>query len=130
MYDMFIGGVSQYGEDTSVTAQRELREELGLGAGAFTFLFCCLIETGLNRCFVDVYDYAVQESQEQVQIDHDEVQWGDYLSLEEVKRRVAMEKEAGADSDKVGEKIWRFVPDGLVVWDALIEFWEKEKEAK
>ena len=129
MYDMFVGGVSQFGEETCITAQRELQEELGLGKGPFTFLYSCLIETGLNRCFVDVYDYTVQEDQEEVQIDHDEVQWGDYMSLEEVKRRVDEEKVSRDTSNDSGsgKKIWRFVPDGLLVWDALLEYWEDHK---
>jgi len=50
-YDMFVGGVSHYGEDSLATARREVQEELGVGGenAEFRFLFNCLIETDMNR---------------------------------------------------------------------------------
>lgn len=125
MHDMFVGGVSLFGEGTGATARRELFEELGLGGGkeekeekegGFEFMFSVLIETGYNRCFVDVYvSTAGEEEAEKVVLDQEEVQWGEWVSLEEVKRRVALDGQPGE---------WTFVPDGLLVWNALVAHWE------
>ncbi|GAB5030803.1 nudix hydrolase [Nannochloropsis oceanica] len=121
MYDMFVGGVSLFGEDTRETAGRELKEELGFwregGEGneeAFRFLFHVLIETSYNRCFVDVYEYVVHTGEEggKVRLDSEEVQWGEWATMEEVKRRVALDGQEGQ---------WTFVPDGLLVWRALVQ---------
>ncbi len=121
MYDMFVGGVSLFGEDTRETAGRELKEELGFGREggeekeeAFRFLFHVLIETSYNRCFVDVYEYVVQAVGEggKLRLDPEEVQWGEWVTMEEVKRRVALNGQEGQ---------WTFVPDGLLVWRALVQ---------
>jgi len=119
MYDMFVGGVSLFGEDTRETAGRELREELGFGREgekeeeAFRFLCHVLIETSYNRCFVNVYEYVVQAGREEgnVNLDPEEVQWGEWVTMEEVKKRVGLD-------GKEGE--WTFVPDGLLVWLVLV----------
>lgn len=122
MYDMFVGGVSLFGEDTRETAGRELKEELGFGREgeeekeeeAFRFLFHVLIETSYNRCFVNLYEYVVQAGEEEgsVKLDPEEVQWGEWVTMEEVKRRVGLDGREGE---------WTFVPDGLLVWRALVQ---------
>lgn len=43
----------------------------------------CLIQTGHNRCVVSVFDYVVAPG-ETVRWQEEEVEWGDYLSWEEV----------------------------------------------
>jgi len=121
LYDMFVGGVSLFREDTKTTARRELQEELGFGPAAsaaeeestdFRFLFDILVETSYNRCFVDVYEYVVEGGQEEsAKLDPEEVQWGDWIPMEEVTRRVLLNGLSGE---------WTFVPDGLLVWAAFL----------
>lgn len=98
---------------------RELKEELGFGkpGAPFRFLYSCLVSTGYNRCFVDVFEYVLQPGEAaDLVLDPEEVQWGEFVPLDEVKARV--KRNAGP-----GE--WAFVPDGLLVWAKLEEFWER-----
>ncbi len=100
---------------------RELKEELGFGrpGAPLTFLYSCLVSTAYNRCFVDVFQYALQpgEAQEDVALDPEEVQWGALVALEEVKARVAKNSQPGE---------WTWVPDGLLVWEEQLRYWERE----
>jgi len=68
------------------------------------------------RCFVDVYEYTVGDD-ETVRIDNEEVQWGSFMELNEIREKA--EQEDG-----------KWVPDGLLVWKALWEYWESENESK
>ena len=102
------------------TTLRELQEELGFGRpdAPFRFLYSCVVATGYNRCYVDVFEYRLQPGEEaDVKLDPEEVQWGAFVPLAEVKERVAK-------NGRPGE--WTFVPDGLLVWDALVEHWARE----
>lgn len=92
LYDMFVGGVSTTGEDSQLTAARELSEELGLkDINAFSSpLFRCVIATSYNRCVVTMFTYqydnqASKERQERVQWQEEEVQWGDWVSYDVVE---------------------------------------------
>jgi 8-oxo-dGTP pyrophosphatase MutT (NUDIX family) len=49
LHDMLIGGVCHWGESTENAAKRELREELGLGAGRMEYVLRCLVTTEMNR---------------------------------------------------------------------------------
>lgn len=87
----------------------------------FTFLYQCLIETSYNRCVVDVFEYALLPGEAaEAKLDSEEVQWGKLVELEEVKRRVQVNGQPGE---------WTFVPDGLLVWDALVAHWQQQREA-
>lgn len=88
MYDMFVGGVSLAGEDSELTAQREIAEELGLSAALSTPLaassggkpiLTCLICTAYNRCLVDLFQYAMDTNDETVKWQEEEVAWGDFV---------------------------------------------------
>lgn len=60
---------------------------------------------------MDVYEYILQPGEEaNVKLDPEEVQWGEFVPWEEVKRRVTV-------NGRPGE--WTFVPDGLLVWHEL-----------
>jgi 8-oxo-dGTP pyrophosphatase MutT (NUDIX family) len=89
LYDMFVGGVSLAGEDSELTAQREIAEELGLSKALSTSLvdmsggkpfLTCLICTAYNRCLVDLFQYAMDTtSDETIQWQKEEVAWGDFV---------------------------------------------------
>ena len=84
LYDMFIGGVSLSGEESIVTAAREVAEELGLTQALTVIennnhasddlnsdgsilrgpLFDCTICTAYNRCIVTMFTYRVDEQKE------------------------------------------------------------------
>jgi isopentenyldiphosphate isomerase len=63
---------------------------------------------------VDVWEYVALD-EEEVQLDPEEVQWGEFMPLQEVHERVA-----GGQ--------WAFVPDGLLVWGHQLDYWEKERQ--
>jgi 8-oxo-dGTP pyrophosphatase MutT (NUDIX family) len=90
LYDMFVGGVSLAGEDSELTAQREIAEELGLSKALSTSLvdlcggapiLTCLICTAYNRCLVDLFQYAMDttSNDETIQWQEEEVAWGDFV---------------------------------------------------
>ena len=88
MYDMFVGGVSLAGEDSELTAQREIAEELGLSNALSTSLVAlsgggpflkCLICTAYNRCLVELFQYAVDTEKESISWQEEEVAWGDFV---------------------------------------------------
>lgn len=79
-----------------------------------------MVRTSYNRCFVDVFEYVLQPGEAaRVRLDPEEVKWGALVPLEEVKDRVRRNGGPGE---------WAFVPDGLLVWDKLVEFWERARQ--
>ena len=91
LYDMFVGGVSLAGEDATVTARREVAEELGL-VGALEGiqesktcsqlsdrLLRCVVSTGYNRCVVDLFCYTMDTANEHVMWQKEEVVWGSFV---------------------------------------------------
>jgi hypothetical protein len=78
------------------------------------------VSTSYNRCFVDVFEYCLQPGEvSDVRLDPEEVQWGEFVPLGEVKARVGRNAQPGE---------WTFVPDGLLVWEELVRYWERERE--
>jgi len=77
LYDMFVGGVSSAGENASVTAAREVAEELGLER-ALHFekspisdpLFLCTVCTSYNRCVVTVFQYIYDAKVDRIEVRH------------------------------------------------------------
>jgi len=154
---MFVGGVSLAGEDSQVTAHREVAEELGLHVKAHlskTPLLSCVVCTAYNRCFVVLYSYTMNPAKEVVKWQAEEVAWGSFVpytvieaaadrsiqrfvkagtwpgSLPAIQSpRKGMPTDADVDSfeDKEGWKEWDFVPDGLLVWEAWLR-WLDQKE--
>jgi 8-oxo-dGTP pyrophosphatase MutT (NUDIX family) len=87
---MFVGGVSCHGEDSRLTAAREVAEELGLTRALNSILgskldnplseelFQCTICTSYNRCVVSVFTYTTCNG-EIITWQDEEVSWGDYV---------------------------------------------------
>lgn len=148
LYDMFVGGVAVAGEhgDASVTAQRELGEELGLSPQhqrALTYLYNCIVCTDYNRCVVDVFRCDVENKDEcKITWQPEEVAWGAWVPYSVVeaaadrsiqrcsawpgkypkvqsKRKGNIDEDGGLGFD--GWEDWDFVPDGLLVWEAWLE---------
>lgn len=158
LYDMFVGGVSMAGEDAHLTAAREVAEELGLSGvvdnpkcdALSAPLFRCTICTEYNRCVVTVFTYRCNTSEEQIQWQEEEVQWGKFVPYNTVACAGSMSMsrliESGTwpGSDEEDEDVttlnnklcqdvsfggdswreWDFVPDGLLVWQAWLR-WRK-----
>ena len=153
LYDMFVGGVAGAGESSRVTAQREVAEELGLQQASHLStqaLLTCVVCTGYNRCVVDLYEYVMDTSQEQVAWQAEEVAWGSFCSYNLVEaaadrslQRLESQKawpgktpviqsprkgELVEDCAEDAWKEWDFVPDGLLVWEAWLEWRAKKGE--
>uniref|UniRef100_A0A7S2NR84 Nudix hydrolase domain-containing protein n=1 Tax=Leptocylindrus danicus TaxID=163516 RepID=A0A7S2NR84_9STRA len=144
LYDMFVGGVSEAGEEAMVTASREVAEELGLQRGLDGALseplFKCVICTSYNRCIVTVFTYRCNAKEEILKWQEEEVAWGDYVSYPiieaaaqlSIERLIEGGKWPGKQQGPLGPlqleyndgewKTWDFVPDGLLVWEAWKEW--------
>ena len=150
LYDMFVGGISTAGEDSQLTAQREVGEELGLTRSSLSEeLFKCLICTAYNRCVVSMFTYRYDDKLgDTIKWQEEEVDWGDFVSYSLIKRvaaksveslvekndwpgnhhdlnflKTTLEKTQG-DDDIIE---WDFVPDGLLVWIAWLKWMNGEK---
>ena len=147
LYDMFVGGVATAGESSLVTAQREVAEELGLTDVTHLSkqpLLKCVVCTGYNRCVVDLFEYVVDTSIEQISWQAEEVAWGSFCSYDVIEaaadlsiRRLETKGTwpgsfPAIQSPKNGElshettdsawETWDFVPDGLLVWEAWLRW--------
>ena len=158
LYDMFVGGVASAGESSRVTAQREVAEELGLrqaGQLSASPLLTRVVCTSYNRCVVDLYEYVMDTTQESVSWQEEEVAWGSFCSYKvieaaadrSIQRLQAQHAWPGSSpaiqSPRKGElvastssmeiddawKEWDFVPDGLLVWEAWLQ-WKATQEGK
>lgn len=109
LYDMFVGGVSTSGENSKLTASREVGEELGL-TKAFEIinkssfncdnahyssplsdpLFKCTVCTSYNRCLVTVFTYKYLSNQEEIKWQEEEVSWGDFVPYHIVEKAASM----------------------------------------
>jgi 8-oxo-dGTP pyrophosphatase MutT (NUDIX family) len=97
LYDMFVGGVSGSGEDSKLTAAREVAEELGLSgaldkdgqpnhAALSDPLFKCVVCTSYNRCVVTVFQYTIQDPVvETISWQEEEVSWGNFVPIDIVE---------------------------------------------
>ena len=159
LYDMFVGGVSLADEEPELTARREVAEELGLSSalergfddGLAGPILDCVVCTAYNRCFVTLYTYVMDTTQETVTWQEEEVDWGQFVPYpiivaaadRSIQRFANGEKWPGSyppiqssnggtlktekrrefDSTAGEEwKDWDFVPDGLLVWEAWLKF--------
>ncbi|SEG57933.1 Isopentenyldiphosphate isomerase [Actinacidiphila yanglinensis] len=110
LYDIFVGGVVGAGESYDATALREAEEELGVSGlpqptRLFKFLFAP--ESGPGSWWSTVYEVRVDVP---VRPQVEEVAWHDFLTEEELERRLTE---------------WEFVPDGLDAYQRLAR-WRKE----
>jgi 8-oxo-dGTP pyrophosphatase MutT (NUDIX family) len=156
LYDMFVGGISRPGELPRATAIREVAEELGLLRGqaavSSTPWFTCLVCTSYNRCIVSTFVYSADPSHEVVAWQDDEVAWGSFVPYGIVEKAAALSIHrlmarqewpggprtapdyrsshsdviASSSSEWGSWETWDFVPDGLLVWDAWLEFMERQ----
>ncbi|MEV0180836.1 NUDIX domain-containing protein [Streptomyces sp. NPDC050625] len=103
LYDMFVGGVVGAGESYDDAALREAEEELGVsGLPRPTFLFKFLYADEAGRTWWSaVYEVRCDLP---VRPQVEEVAWHDFLTEEEVERRL-------------GE--WEWVPDGVSAHERL-----------
>jgi len=100
LYDMFVGGVSLANEASTVTARREVAEELGLVTALKGLedqqqqqpcpqlserLLQCVVCTGYNRCVVDLFSYTMDSSKETVKWQVEEVAWGSFVPFATVE---------------------------------------------
>ena len=148
LYDMFVGGVSTANESAELTAAREVAEELGLERaltdGLSKPLFVCTVCTAYNRCVVTMFCYTFDSTRDTVSWQEEEVAWGafvDYATIEKsatlsIDRLLKTESWPGRtpadlntrlasidDDDNEGEwTTWDYVPDGLLVWEAWLDW--------
>lgn len=106
LYDMFVGGVVGAGEDYGTAALREAEEELGVtGLPRPRYLFKFLYDDGAGRSWWSaVYEVTCEPP---VRPQAEEVAWHDFLSEDEVRRRL---------------REWEWVPDGLAAYERLTAF--------
>jgi isopentenyldiphosphate isomerase len=153
LYDMFVGGVSTAGEDLRTTACREVAEELGLVEQSHLSedpIFSCIVCTTYNRCLVTLYCYQMDTSREQVSWQEEEVAWGEFVPYVIVQAAAdrsiqrfqakgewpgseppiqsASQGAAPADvsHDSDDWMAWDFVPDGLLVWEAWLQWLDEQ----
>jgi isopentenyldiphosphate isomerase len=154
LYDMFVGGVSTAGEDSRTTACREVAEELGLVEQSHLSaepILSCVVCTAYNRCLVTLYCYRMDTSREKVSWQEEEVAWGEFVPYaivqaaadRSIQRFQAKGEWPGSDPaiqsasqgaapddisyDSDDWMAWDFVPDGLLVWEAWLQ-WLNEQQ--
>lgn len=98
MYDMLVGGVVASGEAYEDAARREIAEELGIVGPEPRLLFHHHYAGPQNNAFVAVYEVTWDGP---IRHQETEVEWGAFLSLEEVIRSL---------------EEWEYVPDGLEIF--------------
>lgn len=153
LYDMFVGGVSTAGEDSKTTAAREVAEELGLERALSDPnmlsdpLFDCTVCTSYNRCVVTMFCCMFDSAKDSVTWQEEEVAWGDFVDYDAIvasadlciHRMIDTGTWPGStpiDMDarmatslavSNGEDVWKkwdYVPDGLLVWEAWLD-WQR-----
>ena len=154
LYDMFVGGVSTAGEDLRTTAWREVAEELGLVEQSHLSpdpILSCVVCTAYNRCFVSLYCYRMDTSKEQISWQEEEVAWGEFVpyaivqaaadrSIQRFQAKgewpgsepLIQSASQGAAPDDVSSDsddwmAWDFVPDGLLVWEAWLQWLDEQQ---
>lgn len=146
LFDMFVGGVATAGESLELTAEREVGEELNLTRPSLSEpLFRCTICTSYNRCVVTAYTYKFDSAVDKISWQDEEVQWGDFVAYDVVQKSGALSidrllaanawpgKETNAmealnhvdNTITRDEDNWDYVPDGLLVWVAWLQWLSK-----
>jgi ADP-ribose pyrophosphatase YjhB (NUDIX family) len=152
---MFVGGVATAGEDLRTTACREVAEELGLVDQSHLSpdpILSCVVCTAYNRCLVTLYCYRMDTLREKVSWQEEEVAWGEFVpyaivqaaadrSIQRFQAKgewpgseppIQSASQAGAapadlSYDSEDWTDWDFVPDGLLVWEAWLQ-WLNEQQ--
>jgi 8-oxo-dGTP pyrophosphatase MutT (NUDIX family) len=116
-------------------------------------LFQCTICTAYNRCVVSMFAYQCLTDAESIRWQEEEVQWGEFVPYEIVEVAGALSigrlvedgswtggvVDCGVGRDQLEEKVsglkneygshlswdtWDFVPDGLLVWQAWLSWFQ------
>jgi 8-oxo-dGTP pyrophosphatase MutT (NUDIX family) len=112
-------------------------------------ILTCLVCTSYNRCLVDLYQYVMNTQRETISWQEEEVAWGEFVPYSVIAAAAYLSMERAAEertwpgiyppkqSDLFGKmrekeemhgnegwEKWDFVPDGLLVWTAWLEFVE------
>lgn len=114
-------------------------------------LFTCVVCTASNRCVVTVFQYTVMDpNEESISWQEEEVSWGEYVPYNiveaaadlSIQRLVAQQEWPGQfpaiqskwEGTKPPEEYasgewmtWDFVPDGLLVWEAWLN-WRRQSQ--
>jgi 8-oxo-dGTP pyrophosphatase MutT (NUDIX family) len=110
-------------------------------------ILTCLVCTSYNRCLVDLYQYVMDTGKETISWQEEEVSWGNFVPYQIVRAAADLSmqraKEEGTwpgtylpmQSDQIGIipedlqntkhqgwELWNFVPDGLLVWNAWLDY--------
>jgi len=121
-------------------------------------LFSCTCCTSYNRCVVTVYSYQFDQSKDSVRWQPEEVAWGQLVpySIVEKAAQASIERyqqssqwpgnllpddnyppqstidSSSNDDEKIQEQIpqWDFVPDGLLVWEAWLHWFQKQQQSQ
>ena len=112
LYDMFVGGVVGAGETYATAARREIAEELGIVGPEPHYRFHYFYLGPHNCSWVAVHDV---EWDGPIRHQASEVEWGTYLSREELDAKLTQ---------------WKFVPDGLEIYDRYRDADPASREAR
>ena len=122
-------------------------------------LFKCVICTDYNRCVVSMFAYQCVTAKEKISWQEEEVQWGEFVPYHVVEAAstlsIARLKANGSlpinsfrdleDGTQITEEkreelkkqytsqewdTWDFVPDGLMVWEAFLQWFQHMKIAE
>lgn len=110
-------------------------------------LFQCTVCTSYNRCVVTVFTYQYRSGEDSIKWQEEEVSWGDFVPYRIVEQAAAMSIDRLIQSDQwpgLGDDVemdileesrkasllnsdheckdWDFVPDGLLVWMAWLNW--------
>jgi 8-oxo-dGTP pyrophosphatase MutT (NUDIX family) len=107
LYDMWVGGMVEAGEDYESTAVRELAEELGITGAPLRRLFTARYDGPDNPNWSAVFEV---EWDGPIVHQPEEIDWGAFMPVDGIEARMAE---------------WPFVPDGTMLWHE----WRARQEA-
>jgi 8-oxo-dGTP pyrophosphatase MutT (NUDIX family) len=110
-------------------------------------ILTCLVCTSYNRCLVDLYQYVMDTRTETISWQKEEVSWGNFVPYQLILAAADLSMQRAAEEGTwpgtypplqsnttgtlpeelqnkkyEGWVFWNFVPDGLLVWNAWLEY--------
>ncbi|KAG7357584.1 NUDIX domain containing protein [Nitzschia inconspicua] len=110
-------------------------------------ILTCLVCTSYNRCLVDLYQYVMNTERETISWQEEEVSWGEFVPYDVISAAADLSMQRAANEGSwpgiyppiqshlqgmvvdqehanrhKGWDTWDFVPDGLLVWNAWLEY--------
>ncbi|KAL3789735.1 hypothetical protein HJC23_006728 [Cyclotella cryptica] len=128
LYDMFVGGVSSRGESAELTAAREIAEELGL-TGALDFQQSAddgMFNPSRKSCFNALSALPIIVISGEGLWPGGAGEDGRDPSLTRDQIEVMIQKLKHEYSNHLTWESWDFVPDGLLVWEAWLRWFNKK----